>query len=70
MGMLLESLATQRPIQVQSYKARVKFFVVPLPKSGFKVVLGQSWLLIRAARTDFSHEQVLVEHNNASHVLS
>ena len=33
-------------------------------------MLGQSWLIRHAAKIDYSHEQVLVEHNNITHVLS
>ena len=61
---------TTATVQVQSYKAQVQFFVMPLPKSGFKIVLGQSWLIRHATKIDYSHEQVLVEHNNITHVLS
>ena len=61
---------TTATVQAQSYKAQVQLFVMPSPKSGFKVVLGQSWLIMHAAKIDYSHEQVVVELNNASYVLS
>ena len=61
---------TTATVQVQSYKAQVQFFVMPLPKFGFKIVLGQSWLIRHTAKMDYSHEQVLLQHNKLTHVLS